>query len=249
MVSAPAVLAIAVALLAGSALQRIAGMGFGLVVAPVLTVVLGATTGVTISNAAAVFNAALIWGALRSDVDWRRFTRIAPLILLGSVLGALTMRAISSVWLDVMVGGSVLLALIWTLLVGARVGIRGTPGAWVAGTVGGFMNTTAGVAAPAMAVYAVATGWGQRSFAATLQPIFLVANLVALLTKASVGAIPVGGGVPWWIWVVVVTAVPGGVAVGALVSRRVSSRSARVTAITIALVGGAVTLLRGLSGM
>jgi len=86
-VSAPALLAIAAALLAGSALQRIAGMGFGLVVAPVLTVVLGATTGVTISNAAAVFNAALIWGALRSEVDWRRFARIAPLILLGSALG------------------------------------------------------------------------------------------------------------------------------------------------------------------
>ncbi len=85
--SAPALLAIAAALLAGSALQRIAGMGFGLVVAPVLTVVLGATTGVTISNAAAVFNAALIWGALRSEVDWRRFARIAPLILLGSALG------------------------------------------------------------------------------------------------------------------------------------------------------------------
>lgn len=249
MVSAPAVLAIVVALLAGSALQRIAGMGFGLVVAPVLTVVLGATTGVTISNAAAVFNAMLIWGALRSEVDWRRFVRIAPLILLGSVLGALTIRAVSSVWLDILVGGSVLLALVWTLLVGARVGVRGTPGALAAGTVGGFMNTTAGVAAPAMAVYAVATRWEQRSFAATLQPIFVVANFVALVTKASLGAIPVSGGVPWWIWGIVIVAVPGGVAAGALVSRQVSSRGARLTAITIALVGGGVTLLRGLIGL
>ncbi|MGI8948214.1 MAG: TSUP family transporter [Ornithinimicrobium sp.] len=244
-----AALAIAAALIAGSALQRIAGMGFGLVVAPVLTVVLGATTGVMISNAGAVLNAALIWIALRSDVDWRRFVRIAPLLLLGSVLGALTIQAISSAWLDVLVGGTVLLALAWTLLVGARVGAHGTPPALAAGTVGGFMNTTAGVAAPALTVYAVATDWQQRSFAATLQPIFLVANLSALIAKASLGAIPLSVGLPWWVWLVVLVAVPAGVGAGGLAARWVSGRAARHTAITVALLGGAVTLLRGLSGL
>lgn len=247
--SVPAALAIVVALLAGSALQRIAGMGLGLVVAPVLTVLLGAATGVTLSNAAAVLTAVLILQALHQDVDWARFTRLAPLIVLGSLAGVLTVRAMNAAWLDVLVGSTVLLALAWSLLLGRRFVVHGTPAALVAGAVGGFMNSTAGIAGPAMTVYALATDWAQRSFAATLQPIFLLANVTALLGKLAFGAVPSGGGVPWWVWLMVLVAVPTGVGIGTVAARWVTSRTARHTAITIALLGGAVTLVRGLGAL
>ncbi len=239
-------LAIATALVLGALLQRVAGMGLGMVVAPSLTVLLGATLGVTVSNVAAVLTALLVWSAMHRDVDWGRFVRIAPLIVVGSLLGAWVVAVFSAAWLDVLVGATVLLALLWTLRWADRVQVRGTPAALLVGTAGGFMNTTSGVAAPALAVYAVATDWDQRSFAATLQPIFLVANLTALITKVSVGAIPPDGGAPWQAWLLVVLGVLTGVGLGAVAARHVSARAARHTAITIATVGGVVALGRGL---
>lgn len=239
-------LAITTALVLGALLQRVAGMGLGMVVAPSLTIVLGATLGVTVSNVAAVLTALLVWGAMHAHVDWGRFVRIAPLVVVGSLAGAWVVDVFSAAWLDVLVGATVLLALLWTLRWADRVQVRGTPAALLVGTAGGFMNTTSGVAAPAMTVYAVATGWEQRSFAATLQPIFLVANLTALVTKVWVGAIPPDGGAPWQAWLLVVLAVLAGVGLGGMAARHVSARTARHTAITIAMVGGAVALGRGL---
>lgn len=238
-------LGMALALVLGAGLQRVAGMGLGLVVAPSLTVLLGATLGVTVSNLAAVLTALLVWGAMRAHVDWARFVRIAPLVVLGSLVGAWVVGAASTAWLDVLVGGMVLLALAWTLRFAQRVQVHGTPAALVVGTVGGFMNTTSGVAAPAMAVYAVATDWDQRSFAATLQPIFLVANVTALVTKVGLGAVPADT-IAWPVWLLVAVAVPVGVGAGAWASRRVSQGAARRAAVSIAVLGAVIALVRGL---
>ena len=242
-------LAVLAAVLVGASLQRIAGMGLGLVVAPLLSVLLGAAAGVTISNTAGALSSLLVLIALRGDVDWRRYARMAPLIVVGSVLGALTVRAISSAWLEILVGGTVLLALGWTLIFGARVRPQGAAAALGAGTMAGFMNTTAGVAAPAMTVYAVATDWHQRSFAATLQPVFLTASICALASKTALGAVPLGAGVSWWVWLEVLAAVPVGVGLGQLGSRWVSTAVARRTAVTIAVLGAVLTLARGVTGM
>src|SRR5690606_6510091 len=95
----------------GALLQRVAGMGMGMVAAPLLTLLLGPVTGVTTSNAAAVVVAVLVLSALHRDVDWGRVLRLAPLIVVGSALGALAVRSAPTAWLDVLVGGSVLLAL------------------------------------------------------------------------------------------------------------------------------------------
>ena len=71
------------------------------------TLLLGPVTGVTVSNAAAVVVALLVLGALRRHVDWRGFRRLAPLIVLGSIGGALAVRSTPKSWLDILVGGSV----------------------------------------------------------------------------------------------------------------------------------------------
>ncbi|MCE0485312.1 sulfite exporter TauE/SafE family protein [Ornithinimicrobium sediminis] len=247
--SVPVLLAMALALLVGSALQRIAGMGMGMVVAPSLTVLLGAATGVAASNVAAVLTALLILVVLRGDVDWGRFAGIAPLMVVGSVVGALVILVLDASWLDVLVGSTMLLALAWSMTVGPRVRVHGTGAALTAGAAGGFMNATAGIAGPAMTVYALATDWGQRSFAATLQPIFLLANLAALVSKAAVGAIPLDAGLPWAAWLLVAVSVPVGVLLGGVASRWVGLRAARRAAVTIAVVGAVITLGRGLGGL
>lgn len=244
-----AALGVALAFAAGAGLQRIAGMGMGLVVAPTLSVLLGPVLGVTMSNAGAVLTALLVLGAMRRDVAWGMFGRIAPLLVLGSLLGAWFVRQADAAALQIVLGASVLIALGFAIASDVRLPVQGAGPAVVAGVVGGFMNTVAGIAGPAMAVFAVATRWEQRSFAATLQPIFLVANVSSLLTKAALGAVPANGGVPWWAWAVAATAILGGVAAAGMLSRVVSASTARGVAMTVALAGAAVALARGLAGL
>lgn len=234
------------AVLIGGSLQRVSGMGMGLVVAPSATLLLGPVAGVSVSNAVAIVAALLILRAMWDDVDWARFLRLAPLITLGSVLGALAVGAVRSAWLDILVGATVLIALGSLLLLRSTsdLSVRGLGP--VAGLAAGFMNTTAGVAAPAMTAYALATRWAQRSFAATLQPIFLLANLLSLGTKVAVGAGPSPQDVPRWAWPLLVATVLVAVGLGTRLATVISSPTARRLAITVALVGGAAALTRGL---
>ncbi len=249
MTSAPVLAAIVVVFVFGAGLQRIAGLGMGLVVAPILTLMLGPVTGVTLSNAGAVMTTMLVLGALRRDVDWPQFRALAPLIVLGSVLGAFAVRELSASWLETLVGVSILVALALTLAADGHIRLRGRAVAVTAGTVGGFMNATAGVAGPAMTIYAVATRWEQRSFAATLQPILLTANLTALVGKGLVGSVPLADLLVWPVWIAVGCAVPAGVLAGGYLKRWVDNRLARRTAVLIAALGGIVTLVRGLNAI
>lgn len=241
-----ALIAACVAVVLGAGLQRVAGMGVGMVAAPVLTVFLGASVGVLVSNVAAVVTALLILRALRDGVDWRRVVTILPLMLVGSVLGALTVREADTAWLDVIVGGSVLLALGASAVLRRRVRIKGRPVAVVTGLAAGFMNTTSGVAAPAWTAYALATRWDHRSFAATMQPLLVVMNVMSVVTKLSLGAIPAGSAPAWWVWPVLLAAVLGGVAFGNLLARRLSTRTASRLAVTVAVAGAVTALTRGL---
>ncbi|MFE7505597.1 sulfite exporter TauE/SafE family protein [Promicromonospora sp. NPDC057488] len=241
-----ALIAACVAVVLGAGLQRIAGMGVGMVAAPVLTVFLGASVGVLLSNVAAIVTALLILRALRDGVDWRRVVTILPLMLVGSVLGALTVREADPAWLDVIVGGSVLLALGASAILRRRVRIQGRSVAVATGLAAGFMNTTSGVAAPAWTAYALATRWDHRSFAATMQPLLVVMNAMSVATKLGFGAIPSGFAPAWWVWPVLLAAVLAGVAVGNIFALRISTRAASRTALTVATAGAVTALARGL---
>ncbi len=240
---------IAVAFFAGAGLQRIAGLGMGLVVAPVLTLVLGPAVGVSLSNAGAIVTATFVLMSLRKDIDWGAFARLAPLLVVGSISGAFVVLKASAAWLEVLIGVLILLALASTLMASGRIHVHGRLPAVAAGAAGGFMNATAGVGGPAMTIYAVATRWNQTAFAATLQPVFLLTNATALLAKGLFGAVPSDSGLAWWMWIVALAAIASGVGLGGYASRWVPTAAARRTAITIAAVGGLVTLWRGLSSV
>lgn len=233
----------------GAGLQRVSGMGLGLVAAPTLSLVLGPLAGVTLSNVAAVAAALILAVVMRRDIDWRRFRGVAPLLVAGSVVGAVVVRTADTAVLDTVLGATVLVAIAAALGLQRHLNVTGRLPAMASGALAGFMNTTAGVAGPAMTVYAVASRWGHRSFAATLQPVFLLANLTSIITKALAGASPPADLVPWWAWVVAVLGVPVGIALGTVLARRVSLRRARALALTVATAGGVVALGRGVMGL
>ncbi len=237
--------AVVAAVVLGAVLQRTSGMGTGLVVSPTFVLLVGPVAGVMLTNTTTVVSALALTVVMRRDIDWPRFVRIAPTIVLGSIPAALLVRAVDAGWLEVVIGAALLVALAPTALSWDLPDL-GRGAAPVAGLTGGFLNTAVGVGGPAVLLYAHATRWEQRTFAATLQPIFLTMGLVSLLTKWTLGAAAGPAGLPDWPLVVAaVGSVPLGVLVGNRVARRMSPTTARRIAVAVVLLGATATLVRG----
>lgn len=245
----PALLLVAAAsVILGSVLQRISGMGVGLVVAPTLALLLGPVAGVLLTNLTTIVSATLIGITLRRHIDWRRYRALAPLVVVGSVPGALLVGAADRSWLEVTIGAVLLGTLVFTSVV--RIPPVGGPlPAAVAGTAGGFLNTAVGVASPAMLVYAQATNWSQRSFAATLQPIFFTMGVVSAATKIGLGAAPLSGLPPVGVIALVMAMVPVGIFLGGLIARRVTAVVGRRVAVVVVTIGALTLLGRGIGGV
>lgn len=247
MIAAAAGLFLAVAV--GSMLQRVSGMGMGLIAAPVLSLLIGPVDGVLVVNVLAVANALLTTLTVRRDVDWGKFASIAPFLVAGAVPGTLLIRAVSADLLLVVVGVLLLLALA-VVTMGKRYVpvVSGAAPAATAGAVGGFMNTLAGVAGPAITVYSQAARWDQRTYAATLQPIFIVGGAISFAVKELTGAADIGGIDPV-LWVAGAAGMLAGIAAGVWLAPRVPSGSARAIALGLAALGGATALVRGVAGL
>lgn len=240
------VLGVGVAVAVGAAMQRISGMGVGLIAAPVLSLLLGLVDGVLLVNLLAVINAATNTWGMRADVDWQKFAPIALAMVLGVVPGAWVVASAPTDVLLILVGALLLLALSIVTL-GKRYvpRVEGVLPAAVSGAVGGFMNTLAGVAGPAITVYAEAARWPQKVYAATLQPIFLVGGSLSFTVKVLSGAADITAIEPA-LWAATLAALVAGIAAGTKLAPRVPSTIAHRIALGLAFLGGATALVRGL---
>ncbi|WP_026536117.1 sulfite exporter TauE/SafE family protein [Arthrobacter sp. H14] len=234
-----------VAILLGSTLQRLSGTGVGLVVAPVLALLMGPALGVFVTNSTTVVSGFLIMLAVIKDVNWKRYLIFMPMALLGAIPAAFMVRELEAAWLNIVIGSVVLISLALTFGTPRVPHIQSHALTGVAGVVGGFLNTSAGVAAPAMVMYSKFSRWDQRSFAATMQPTFMTMGIFSVGTKLAVGATTIDQLPPWWLFPIIVITVVGGIRIGAWLARRISIDTARRVAITLAGMGGAVTVIRG----
>ncbi|GAB78415.1 hypothetical protein AUCHE_09_00210 [Austwickia chelonae NBRC 105200] len=148
--------------------------------------------------------------------------------------------------LQVVVGSIVLAALLISLTLPQLAYVRSPWARRLAALVGGGFNTTAGVAAPAMVVYANLSRWNQTSFAATMQPTFMTMGLVSVILKSALFPVPHMALPPWWMLPALAISVAAGSLAGNTVAQHITSQSARRIAILLALAGGVLVLLRGL---
>ncbi|WP_295625335.1 sulfite exporter TauE/SafE family protein [uncultured Corynebacterium sp.] len=244
-----ALLVIALVALIGACLQRVSGMGLGLIGAPVLSLMVGPVAGVLIINVLAAVNAIFQTLSVRENVDWRKFWLIGPVMVVGAVPGAWVVHSTPTAPLQVIVGGIVLLGLAVTTFMPKHMRVDGSGYAMASGAAGGFMNTLAGIAGPAITVYAQASRWPQKTFAATLQPLFFVSGAVSLVAKEFSAAEPLIPTAPWYLWAIGFVAMIAGLKIGTRIARRTDVRKARRLALIVASSGAAVTLIRGLIGM
>ena len=237
-------LGLAAAVSAGAGTQRITGLGFALVSAPFVVLLLGPFTGVLLVNVLGVAASVLVLAQVRRDVDVRRGLLLSAPALVAVLPGAWVARHTPPDVLQVLVGGCVVVALLVVLWTGRRSDARpvtGTAPALLAGAASGFMNATAAVGGPALTVYAVATRWPQHAFAATAQLCFTVVGAASVAAK-GLPSLPVTD------WVVAAAALAVGLGVGTLLAARVSPTTARTAALALALVGSVATVVDGVLG-
>lgn len=231
----------------GSFLQRVSGMGLGLVAGPVLSLILGPVEGILVVNVLAAINAAMTTFTVQKFVDWQKFWLISSVLIIGAIPGAWLIQQLGSGWLQVLVG-VVLLVALGLVSFGSHLlpPVAGKAPAVVAGIAGGFMNTLAGVAGPAITVYAQASKWEQRSFAATLQPIFIVSGLMSIIAKVGfIGFTPITTTSPV-VWIGGVCAMIVGIFLGVKAEASIPRTKARTLAVALAMAGGATALVRGI---
>ncbi|OMH31221.1 sulfite exporter TauE/SafE family protein [Tersicoccus sp. Bi-70] len=238
-----------VAAAVGALAQRISGLGFALVVSPVLVLVLGAFDGVMIVNLCAAVSAAMAVPLVRRDIEWRRYAALAGCALIGIVPGAVLAAHLPGPVLEISIGALLIVALtVSVLLTHTDVVLSGPVTLVVSGVASGAMNAAAGIGGPAVSVYAMLSRWPHRSFAATLQPFFLTLGLCSLGAKwiASGGRMP---GLEPWQWLAILACTAGGLLVGQRVAPHVPAAAARRIVITIAYLGAVSILVKGLTDL
>lgn len=232
-------LATLVVVFAAAAVQRVAGVGFALIVSPTLVLLQG-PDGIVLSNLLGAVVCGVVLVSVWRDVDGRRALLLAPAGLLGVLPGVYLSRLLAPGPLQVTIGLIILMGLAGALA-SRRLRLSPTTGTTLASGLGsGFMTASAGVGGPALTFYAITTRWEQRAFAATVQISFMSQATLALAFK---GFAPLPGVAPLLGFL---AAMGAGTWLGRAVAGRVPAQGARTAAVVIALAGAAATTVKGL---
>ncbi len=232
-------------ILVGAVAQRIAGLGFALLISPFLVIILGPHEGILLVNACAVVSSSIIVGRVWKDIDWSMFRWLVVPSLAGSVPGSFLAVAVPAAPLSVTVGVIVLVALTLSLVLQrTEVVVRGNAPKAFAGFAAGLTNSMAGVGGPAVSAYAVLSRWPQRPFAATLQPFFVCIGLVTLVTKFLLDPAQAPVLAPW-MWAAIGLVIVAGIVLGEKLGRFVRDDHARLFVIVIAFVGAGLAVVKG----
>ncbi|GAA2172011.1 TSUP family transporter [Agrococcus versicolor] len=238
-----------VALAVGAIAQRTVGMGFGLVVTPTMVLAVGPLEAVLVVNVFGVVACAMIIGRVWRDIDWRGLAwLVVPAIAL-TIPGILLARAADADVLKIAVG---VLA-----LVGVAVSAGFTrsersfdgPGLRVpTGALVGVLNSSVGLGAPVIGMFAILSRWEHRVFAATMQPFWILLSLSTVVSRQLVAP---GGAPPWqwWMWLLAVAPILVGVVAGDRIAARIDQAVARRAVIVFSLLSGIAVLVTGIVGL
>jgi uncharacterized protein len=232
-------IALGAVVLVGASAQRVTGLGFSLVSSPFMVLLLGPFDGVLVINATGAVAALVVLTQVWRDVDLRRAGLLIGPALPAVVAGAWLARRLPGPPLAIVVGAVLLAALVAVVASERARVLRGTPGAVIAGVGSGLLNVTVGAGGPAVAVYAMSTGWAQRSFAATAQLVFAALGVASLVAKGGWPAMAAAG------WATVACGLVAGILAGNRLAGRVSPERAQFAVLVLAMAGAVLTVVKG----
>jgi uncharacterized protein len=226
------------AVLVGALAQRLTGIGFSLIVAPALTLAIGPSAGVGLTNLLTLLVAFAVLVTSGCRVDVARSLLLVPAGLMGVLLGSILVHLLPARPLQVAVGAIAGLGLL-AVVAAPRLRVRPSRAVTVcAGAASGLTTALAGAGGPALTVYAVATHWPQQEFIATGQLNYAIQAALALSIK-GVPSFPAA----WFPGAA--TAILAGLAAGAYLASRTSGHRARQATIVLAGLAALATVIAG----
>lgn len=234
-----------IAVVAGAVAQRVAGLGFGLMVSPVLVVLLGPLDGVMIVNACGAASSLLILSRVWRDVEWGRYVGLIVPGFAGIALGAFIASRVPEAPLEIGIGVALIAGLVVSQIVArARAHVDGLGVMAASGFASGLMNAAAAVGGPAVTAYAILARWDQRRFSATLQPFFITTGTTSIVSKAF------ATGWHWpaleaWQWGAVLACMLLGIVIGDVLAHRLPGSAVRPAVIGIAYAGAVMAIVNG----
>lgn len=230
-----------VSVVLGTAVQRLAGQGFGMVLAPVMTLIAPDMVPGTVL----LLGLCVGGGAFLADVSTVERRDLPPGFagrFLGAVIAAwLASRLVGTPALPLTVGCVVWLGVILTAA-GLHLPIR-PPQLFSAGTIAGIMGTLTGVGAPPMAI--LYSGVEARRSAATQNVFFAFGMAVSIAALGVAGLIRLQH---LAFAVTLVPAVPVTLWAVRPLATRIARRSIRLWALGLAALAASVLILRSLLG-
>jgi uncharacterized membrane protein YfcA len=239
---------VAAATLVAALVQATGGIGFALVLTPVLFAVLSAVGAIVVATGLGlVLNVLVLFAERRRpSVAWREVVPILVAAAPGAVVGLLVLRALPKPVLQIVVGVAViataLLRLRGRVRVSARIG-------WVRVPLGfttGVMTTSTGISGPPVALWLSSRGLPAKRVRDSLGAMFLILGIIAALTllpvvhEAHVGAATL---------IAAVVAVVVGHAIGSRLFARLTPRHFEVLLLAITLASGGASLVLGLGSL
>ncbi|SOY73011.1 conserved hypothetical protein; putative membrane protein, DUF81 [Cupriavidus taiwanensis] len=228
---------VGVAVFTGALIQGATGMGFALIVVPVLALAAPAMLPGALLLAMLPLNAYVAWRE-RHAIDMRGAGWISAGRVAGTFGGLWVLVAMPMAWLNALVGGSTIAAAVVSLLAPAF-----TPGRLTfasTGLITGVTETATGVGGPPLALaYQHAP---VATLRATVALCFLVGEVISLVVLVLSGKL----GMEQVFYAAGLLPVLGvGMVASHLVHRRINQRMLRVGVLGFALVSGVVVLVRG----
>ena len=181
---------------------------------------------VTVPQAAAILMPVLLLtdimglAALRKDFDRKLVTFLLPFGILGSVVGALSFKALEVHWVSGIVGAVTLIFLAQRLLFPPKADAPPPPG-WVGAlltTVSGFTSFVAHAGAPPINAYVIPLKLKPVVFAASMSVFFFIINLFKWVPYAWLGLLTLQNMVTSLVFLPLV---PVGVWAGVRLARRI----------------------------
>lgn len=232
----PVLVGLVLTVLVGALVQRMVGLGLGLVGAPVVTLIAPELMPGMLLVLGGVLSMIILMGD-REQIDWRGLAWIVPARLPGTWLGVVLLGALSQAMLGVAVAAMVLGAVALT----ARAPrISKTPATLLlAGLVSGAAATTSSIGGPPIAL--VYQSQPAREIRTTLATLFVVGTAISLAGLLWAGQLTAQ---PVVLALAMVPVLLAGAALGARLERLVDGTRMRYAVLGVCAASALVLLVR-----
>lgn len=232
-----------------TALQRITGLGFAMLTAPFAVVALGTHQGIMLTTALAVIASIFMLPSMWRDIDWARVGWIGIPAALSIVPAAWLGARIDGAIIYLLVGVLVIIGLSVALLMsGTTEPVTSRYAQVLTGVGAGTGSVLAGIGGPAMTIFGVLSRWPVASFAASLQPIWILTAGATLAGRSWF----MGSTLPelsWWLWLVAAAGIAVGMWVGQRALGKVPEKVVFGIVVVLAMTGAVLSVITGISAL